>query len=235
MRERILKHLPAAGFVLPGILLLTSCSTAPLTTGEQAEKIAMCRQQLPAAQRIRTESVSMGCVASLAFNKMIGSNNPTPLLCFAGGTSGFLLGESIAERKCTYLTLEQQLDGEITHAQKMNGGFQTVFAQQAKELAQYQAQAAALADSKAEDAARRTQLEQLSRGLQNQLEQDDQLLQQTRAEFRFKQETLEATRSLQQQDKHDRLLTEIRALQASIKNLQANNQKLLQVKDTLTL
>nr|HPQ97398.1 hypothetical protein [Thiolinea sp.] len=101
--------------------------------------------------------------------------------------------------------------------------------------AQYQAQAAALADSKAEDAARRTQLEQLSRGLQNQLEQDDQLLQQTRAEFRFKQETLEATRSLQQQDKHDRLLTEIRALQASIKNLQANNQKLLQVKDTLTL
>ncbi|HPE60824.1 MAG: hypothetical protein KDI15_08490 [Thiothrix sp.] len=235
MRESVLKHLLTAGSVLPGILLLTSCSSTPPATGDQAEKIAMCKQQLPAARRIHTESVSMGCAASLAFNKMIGSNNPTPLLCFAGGTSGYLLGESIAERKCSYLTLEQQLDGEIAHAQKMNSGFQIVFAQQAKDLARYQAQAAALADSKAEDAARRTQLEQLNHGLQNQLDQDSRLLQQTRDEFRFKQETLETTRSLQQQDKSDKLLTEIRALQTGIKSLQANNQKLLQVKDNLTL
>ena len=204
-------------------------------TKAQAEQINQCKAELPVSKKVKMQSVTSGCLMSVAVSKMTGSNNPAPMLCLAGGTSGFLLGESIAERKCGYITLEEQLDGEISHAAKMNAGFSVVFMQQEMALKKHELSAAGLSTQKASDEQGQVALSAFEQKLVEQLKQDQALLANTQNEFRFKRETLEKSRKLKQQEKEDKLLAEIRALQKSIKVLQENRLKLARLKNSLTL
>ncbi len=214
--------------------LLVGCSTMGSGMDEkQVAAIQMCQQKLPVSDKIKLQSVSMGCVASMAFYKAIGSNNPAPMLCMAGGASGFLFGESIAERKCAYITQEDQLKGEIAHAKKMNTGFAIVFAQQSQELAAFELMVAGLRGQQADAAARREQMTKLESGLADQMANDQAMLKQVNDEFRFKQKTLVESKSLQKQDQEDALLAEIRALQKNVKQLQENNVKFAKLKQSL--
>lgn len=209
-------------------LALGSCATAPrYLTDEQAAKVQACKSTLPSSKRLKIEAVSTGCMASFAFNRMINSKDPSPLLCIAGGTTGFLLGESIAQRKCSYLTLQQQVDGEIAHAAKINAGMVQVFAQQAKDLALFGGLATSLSAQKASDEKQQQALSSFADSLNQQIRKEQVLLTTLRDEISFKRETLGKGQSLKQQEKEDKLLEEINSLQESIARLQKNYSKLV--------
>ena len=137
--------------VIVSAALMSACSTTSHLTEAQVAQIKMCKSQLPVSKRLQLESVSTGCIVSYPIKRMINDKDPSPLLCLAGGASGFLLGESIAERKCAYLSKEQQLDGEIAHVEKLNQGMTTIFAQQSKDLKAFEGSAASLTQQKRAD------------------------------------------------------------------------------------
>ena len=218
--------------VVYGSALVGCASTAPIDE-KRANAIQMCKQNLPINDKIKLQSISVGCMASLALSKAIGSNNPAPLICIAGGASGFLFGESIAERKCGYITQADQLNGEIAHAKKMNAGFVIVLAQQTTDLAAFELMVAGLRSQQAADATQAAQKAQVEASLAEQVAHDKQVFKQVQEEFRFKQKTLAASRPLKQQAKEDELLAEIKALEKNLKQLQASDAKFIQLRQNL--
>lgn len=218
--------------VLGGSLI--GCTTTTPMDEKRAQAIQICKQNLPTNDKIKLQSVSFGCMASMAFSKAIGSNNPAPLLCMAGGASGFLFGESIAERKCGYITQADQLNGEIAHAKKMNAGFAMVFAQQTTELSKFELILSGLRNQQTVDAAQTAQKTQLAASLSEQVANDQVIFKQAQEEFRFKQKTLADSKRLKQQAKEDELMAEIRALQKNLKTLQENNAKFSQMRQDLS-
>ena len=219
--------------VVLGVAFMSACSAPSKLTREQAEQVEMCKSQLPLSKKIKLQSVTSGCMLSMAFNKMIGSNNPAPMICMAGGGAGLLFGESIAERKCGYMTLENQLDGEIAHAEKMNAGFSIVFAQQALDLKQYEMMASGLAAQKASDEKSLAEKEAFRKQLDEQLAKEWDILKASREEVQFKTETLQKSKALARKEKEEKLQEEIKALRSSIKTLQENTAKLARVKNSL--
>ncbi|MFZ1342553.1 hypothetical protein [Thiothrix eikelboomii] len=213
---------------------LIGCTTTTPIDEKRAHAIQMCKQKLPANDKIKLQSVSFGCMASMAFSKAIGSNNPAPLLCMAGGASGFLFGETIAERKCSYVTQTDQLNGEIAHAKKMNAGFTMVFAQQTTELSKFELMLSGLRNQQAVDAAQAAQKANLAASLAEQVANDQIIFKQAQEEFRFKQKTLADSKRLKQQVKEDELMAEIQALQKNLKTLQENNAKFSQLRQDLS-
>lgn len=214
--------------------ILTGCATATPIDEKRANAIQMCKQNLPANDKIQLQSVSFGCMASMAFSKAIGSNNPAPLLCMAGGASGFLFGESIAERKCSYVTQADQLNGEIAHAKKMNASFAMVFAQQTTELSKFELLLTGMRSQQVADAAQREQKAKLAASLNEQVANDQVIFKRVQEEFRFKQKTLTDSKRLKQQPKEEELLAEIQALQKNLKTLQENNAKFSQLRQDLS-
>lgn len=214
------------------IVLFTSitagCSSVPENTTEHSatdrEKIAQCKLQIPDQDRVKKEAVSSGCILGLAAWKAIGQNNPASLICMAGGGAGFLLGDSIAERKCHYITLEEQLDGEIAHASSMNSKFSIYLLQSKKDLALSQLQVDALVAQQKTGKANAVQQTTLKQTLSKQLEKERLTMKQVQAEYRFKQETQKQAR--QSQDKANKLLAEIRMLQTNIHQLRETEAKL---------
>jgi len=213
--------------------ILTACATTATIDENRAYAIQMCKQNLPVAQKIKLQSVSIGCMASLALSKAIGSNNPASLICMAGGASGFLLGESIAERKCGYITQADQLNGEIAHTKQMNAGFAVVMAQQTTDLAAFELMVAGLRSQQTAAASQTTQKAQLEASLNTQIDNDRLVFKQVQEEFKFKQQTLAASKPLKQKTKEDELLTEIRALEKNLKQLQASNAKFNRLRQNL--
>lgn len=209
--------------------LLVGCATVAPVDEQRAQAIQACKQKIPAAEKIQVQSVSMGCMASMAFSKAIGSNNPAPLICMAGGASGFLLGESITERKCNYATQAEQLDGELAHAKKMNAGFAIVLAQKSTELSALELMAQGLKQQQAAASAQTEQSKHLEASINADIADNQTLLKQARDEFKFKQQTLAASKGLKQQATEDELLAEIRALQKNLKQLQESNAKFNQL------
>ncbi|MFZ1386077.1 MAG: hypothetical protein WBP46_01865 [Thiolinea sp.] len=212
---------------------LTACSTTAPLDEQSANAIQMCKRNLPVSDKLKLQSVSVGCMASMALSKAIGSNNPVPLICMAGGASGFLLGESIAERKCSYITQADQLNGEIAHAKKMNAGFVVVLAQQTTELSAFELMLTELRNQQLAAAAQVEQKAALEASLTEQVAKDQMILKQVQDEFRFKQKTLADTKRLNQQAKANELLTEIQALQKNLKQLQETNAKFNRLRQDL--
>lgn len=214
-------------------LSLFGCATTTQFDEKRTHAIQMCKQNLPANDKIKLQAVSSGCIASFALSKAIGSNNPAPLICMAGGTSGWLLGESIAERKCAYVTQSDQLKGEIAHAKQMNTSFAIVLAQQATELAAFELMLAGLQQQQVAQTSQLQQKQALETSLSDQITKDQQLYKQIQDEFRFKQKTLADSKVLKQTSEEGKLLIEIQALQKNLKQLQASNTKFNRLRQRL--
>lgn len=212
---------------------LFGCATTTSLDEQRSHKIQMCKQNLPASDKIKVQAASTGCIASFAFSKAIGSNNPAPLICMAGGASGLLLGESIAERKCAYVTQADQLKGEIAHAKQMNTGFAIVLAQQATELAAFESMLTGLQQQHAAQTNQLQQKQAVEANLTEQITKDQLLYKQLQDEFRFKQKTLADSKVLKQASQEADLLTEIQALQKNMKQLQASNAKFNRLRQSL--
>lgn len=214
-------------------LSLFGCSTTTALDEKRAHTIQMCKQNLPASDKIKLQAVSTGCIASFAVSKAIGSNNPAPLICMAGGASGFLLGESIAERKCAYVTQADQLKGEIAHAKQMNTGFAMILAQQATELAAFELMLTGLKQQQAAQTRKSQQQQALEASLNEQIAKDQLIYQQVQEEFRFKQKTLAASKRLKPSSQEADLRAEIQALQKNLKQLQASHAKFTRLRQSL--
>ncbi len=111
-------------------LVITACSSQEAPS----KSVQACLDELPNSQLIKQQAVTTGCVVTAALWKAIGQDNPASLVCLAGGGAGFLIGKSIAERKCHYRIAEEQIEGEIAHAKKVNLGFTMLFLQTSESL-----------------------------------------------------------------------------------------------------
>lgn len=224
--------------VVCGMLFITACTSntqKPEESASRQQEIQSCKDNLPASKRIKRESITFGCLATLAFWKSIGQENPAALICAAGGGAGFLLGESVAERKCEYLDLASQLDGEIAHAGKLNSTFGLFFLEQESNLKLQQAKAEALTSQTQQKTTNKTAQESLHKDLASQLEKEKYVLAQLQEERQFKQETInEAKAAHLEQAKTDQLLTEIKVLLKNIKKLRANTQILADINDSIS-
>jgi hypothetical protein len=208
--------------------LIVGCSALPekvALTAEQAKSIEVCQVALPASKKIKKEAVTMGCLATLGFWKAIGQENPGALMCVAGGASGFLLGKSIAERKCAYLTLADQVDGEISHTAKMNGMFPLFFQEQNMQVALIKAQAKGVLAQYQQGQADKKSLEKMHESLAKQLQKEKQFLVQVQENSQFKQETSLKAKPKSigiSEEKQAALSAEIRALIQHIRKLREN-------------
>lgn len=220
------------------MLFITACTSnthKPEESASHKQAIQACKDNLPASKKIKRDSITFGCLATLAFWKSIGQENPAALICAAGGGAGFLLGESVAERKCEYLDLASQLDGEIAHTSKLNSTFGLFFLEQESNLKLQQAKAEALNSKTQQTATSKAALESLQKDLASQLEKEKYVLAQLQEERQFKQETInEAKTAHLEQAKTDQLLTEIKALLKNIKKLRENTQVLADINDNLS-
>lgn len=211
-------------------ILITGCSgnpTKPQPTPQQIAAIAQCKSSLPSNKRIKKESITYGCLATLGFWKAIGQDNPAAMICAAGGGTGFLLGESVAERKCEYLDLASQLDGEIANTSQVNTKFGFFFMEQDMKLKANKSQADALLKQNQQETATRLARQNLHQQLSGELEKENRLLTQLYAEHGFKQQTLNEAKAAQQdQQKTDQLKAEIDSLRKNIKKLRDNNHEL---------
>lgn len=218
-------------------ILIAGCSTAPSKSQQTPQQIAdidQCKSSLPSNKRIKKESITYGCLATLGFWKAIGQENPAAMICAAGGGAGFLLGDSIAERKCEYLDIASQLDGEIAHTSQVNTKFGFFFMEQDMQLKVHKSQAGALLQQNKQAAETQLAQQNLHQQLSGELEQENRLLAQLYTEHGFKQQTLnKAIAAKQDQHKIDQLKTEIDTLRKNIKKLRENNQELKTINASL--
>ena len=224
------------------ISILAGCSTTGVLPPEQKrsaieqEQIAQCKKNVPDQDRVQKEAVTTGCITTMVAWRAIGQNNPAALICMVGGGTGFLLGESIAERKCAYLTEEERLNGEIAHASSMNSKFAIYSLQSKKDLALYEKQIKTLAAQRQAEAANSAEQEKLKQSLAKQLAKERQTIKQVQDEQRFKQATLQEARQKAKQasvEKADKLEAEIRILQKNIRQMQEAASKLQDYSDLL--
>ncbi|WMP16592.1 hypothetical protein [Thiothrix lacustris] len=231
-----INHASKITSIILALSVSAGCSmnaTKSTITPEQEKDIQACKTNLPSSKKIKKEAVTYGCLASLAFWKAIGQENPAALMCVAGGGAGFVLGDSVAERKCSYLNIANQLDGEIAHTSKTNGTFALFFIEQDLNLKLQQAQAEALLTAKEKASADKVALQKMQESLTEQLEKEQYLLTQMQEERQFKQETVnKAKQAKLEKEKIDMLTNEIKSLIDNIKKLRENNKSLRDIKET---
>jgi len=116
-------------------IFATACSSKQVSsvndqdiTQAQKQKIEQCKENTPSSKKIKKEAVAFSCIASLAISRLVGRHDHKALICVAGGAAGYLIGSSVAERKCEYSVKDNQLEGELSHAHDMKKKFATYMA-----------------------------------------------------------------------------------------------------------
>lgn len=222
---------------LLSVSMISACSTTSSTTkltSEQQQQVQMCKQSVPASKKVKKEAVTWGCLATLAMWKSIGQENPAAMICAAGGGAGFLIGDSIAERKCEYLTLESQLDGEIAHAAKMNRSFGFYLIEQGLSLKLTKAQAEGVLKQYEDGKQDQKALAAAQETLKKQIGKEQELLATIQQERQYKYSTLvKARQDKLEEGNQEKLQIEIVALLDNIKNMQENTQVLTKLSHEL--
>lgn len=215
--------------LLSSLFILSACSqqTAP-TEGVQA-----CLDKLPNSKLIKKQAVTTGCLLTAGFWKAIGQDNPASLVCMAGGGSGFLLGKSVAERKCSYRIIGDQIDGEIAHAQKVNLGFSMLLIEKAQNLATQEATVASLLAQHKAGQANLVYTKTVKQDIAEAAKSERQLVNTLMKEAAFKRKTLNESRRLNKKDKTDSLQKEVILLTKNIKTLRKANIKLYRLENQL--
>lgn len=207
------------------VFVLSACSTQTVTTPE----VAACKANIPLKKRITVKAVPTSCIVTAALYKSVGYEDPSILLCLAGGATSFLLGDSIETRRCSYRVFEDQLNGEIAHAQKMNKGFDVLFAQKAKEYKGYETQVKTVAQLQKVNEQETQQKKQVTKNLDAVIRKETEFTRTISEEVAFKTQTLKQSQQQKKTDYSERektLLKEIQLLHQQIKRLRAENEKL---------
>ncbi len=210
------------------ISLLTACSTQQLVQKEnitqaQSQKIQQCKDNTPSSQKIKKEAVAFSCIASLAFSRMIGQSNPKALICVAGGAAGFLFGNSVAERKCEYSVLNNQLEGELAHASKMKENFSPYLLNLENKLNKQSSQVAALTSLAEKGKADQSSVVFVQNKILKNLSKQRGMLKTLNQERMTKVETINMAQSRHRDIETIRKLqTEVRSLLKNIKKMQQN-------------
>lgn len=220
--------------VVCSMMFVAACSSSPQKPEESAsrqQEIQACKDRLPASKKIRQDSIILGCAGPSIIGRLMDRKT---YACVVGSGAGFLLGESIAERKCEYLNLTAQLDGEIAHTNQLNSNFGSVLADQESQLKRQQAEAKALTTNTQTASSNQAALTNLQKNLTNQLAKEKNTLAQLQEEQQFKQETVNQAQAAHlEQAKTDRLTAEINILRKNIEKLRVNNQALLHINNNL--
>lgn len=218
--------------------LLVSCSNqVAVGNGDLnlAEKnsIKQCTSNLPASKKIKLQAVSAGCVASLALSKALGQSNPAALICMAGGAAGYMLGKSVAERKCGYISAEKQIQSELAHSRKVNANFANLLMEQQKNIRALDSKAADLLSEQQQGLNKRQELLQLQKQLKRTIAKESYLLQQFTEETQFKMQTINIIPKNNVAIQNS-LLTEIHSLQKSILKMRINQNTLEKINHIVT-
>lgn len=220
--------------IVCSMMLITACSNSPQKPKESAsrqQEIQACKNNLPASKKIKQDSIVLGCAGPSIIGRLMDHKT---YACVVGSGAGFLLGESVAERKCEYLNLAAQLDGEIAHTNQLNSNFNSVLQEQESKLKRQQAEAKALTANTQTAASNQSALASLQKDLNSQLAKERNTLAQLQEEQQFKQETVNQAQAAHlEQAKTDRLTAEINTLRKNIEKLRVNNQALLNINSSL--
>ena len=231
---RPLKPLP----LLLTASILTGCSNQvspgnDLTIAEK-NSIQQCINNLPASKKIKLQAVSTSCITTFAISKAIGQNNPAALICMAGGTAGFMLGKSVAERKCSYISAEKQIQSELTHAKKINSNFSNLFIEQEKNIRGLDARAVYLLNQQHQGHNKQQELLQLQQQLKKSIAKENTLLQQLTEDVQIKSQTINIASKKSTRDNQENLLTEVKSLQKSILRMRTNQNTLKKINYLVT-
>ncbi len=225
---RTIKQFSGVCILLISLLSVVACSSQQLVQKEgitqvQRQKIQQCRDNTPSSQKIKKESVALSCIASLAFSRMIGQTNPKALICVAGGAAGFLFGSSVAERKCEYSVLDNQLEGELAHASGMQKKFGSYLSDLGSKLNKQTSQVAALSTLARQGKADQSSVVFVQNKILKNLSKQRGMLKTLNQERMTKVDTINMAQSRHQDIETIRKLqTEVRSLLRNIKNMQQN-------------
>lgn len=212
---------------------LSACTTQPVTT----PKIEACKAQVPLNKRTAIKAIPTSCLVKAAIYQSIGKEDPSILMCAAGGAAGFMLGDSIDTRRCGYRVFEEQLNGEIAHAKKMNRNFSLLLIQKTQQLHSQKAQITTLQKQKDSNQLSLQQKKHVAKSLGKTL-QDEQAFSNTlQQELSFKSKTLQQSKKAQKDDYLERekdLLQEITLLRQNIEKLRLENEKLSKLQAQLS-
>lgn len=218
--------LPSTFFIL---IVLSACSSQEKTS----ESVQVCLDKLPNSQLVKKQGVTTSCMVTAALWKAIGQDNPASLVCLAGGGAGFLIGSSIAERKCHYRIAEEQLDGEISHAKKVNFGFNMLFLQKSEQIMMQKMTIESLKAQHKEGQASLVYLNGVKKDTAKITQQERRLVNRLKKEIAFKNKTLNSSKRLNKKEKIEHLRKEIILLNKNINLLRKENQKLYRLENQL--
>lgn len=230
---RITKNISGITLLLSLLSVVAGCSSQQLVQKEgitqvQKEQIQQCRDNTPSSQKIKKESVAFSCIASLAFSRLIGQHNPKALICVAGGAAGFLFGNSVAERKCEYSVLDNQLEGELAHASGMQKKFKTYLSDLGSKLDKQSAQVTALSTLAKQGKADQSSVVYVQNKILKNLSKQRGLLKNLTQERITKVDTIKIAQS-----RHKNIET-IRKLQNEVRSLLQNIKKMKQNRLAIT-
>jgi hypothetical protein len=211
-------------------LLITACSSQKVPS----KSVQACLDELPNSQLIKQQAVTTSCLVTAGLWKSIGQDNPASLICLAGGGAGFLLGKSIAERKCHYHIAEEQIKGEITHAQKVNLGFSFLFLQKSESLLKQKLVVSSLVAQHKERNINLVYLNSAKKEMAAVTRSERKLVNILLKEMAFKQNTLKISRRLNKKDQATALKKEIMLLNKNIKLFRKENLKLFRLENKLS-
>lgn len=210
-----------------------ACTTQPATSPE----IEACKAKIPVTKRTAIKAIPTSCLVKAALYKSIGKDDPSILMCAAGGAAGFMLGDSVDTRRCSYRIFEDQLNGEIAHTKKMNGNFATLLSQKQQQLSSQQAQIATLQQQKEHKQQSLQQKQATAKNLDRVVQEEKQFAQTLQQELAFKSQTLQQSKQAQKEDYLEReqaLTKEITLLRQNIKKLRLENEKLSKLQAQLS-
>ena len=219
--------------LLVGVMLFT---LSACTTQQQvpSESVQACVDKLPNSQLIKKQAVTTGCIVSAAIWKATGIGNPTVLICLAGGGAGYLIGKSVAERKCGYRIAGKQLASEIAHIQRINRNFPVLFMGKSKQLATQQAMVASLLTRRNEGKAKLAFISAVKKKIIEAIKNERYLVSSLSQEASFKASILATSMQLNNTDKTKSLQKEIALLHKNIRLLREENKKLYLLENKLS-
>jgi hypothetical protein len=211
------------------ITLLSACSSQE----KASERVQVCLDKLSNSQLVKKQAITTSCIVTAGLWKAIGQDNPASLICLAGGGAGFLIGSSIAERKCHYRIAEEQLDGEISHAKKVNFGFNMLFLQKSEQIMLQTMTVESLKAQHKEGQASLVYLKSVKEDTAKITKKERQLVNTLKKEVAFKNATLNKSKQLNKKEKIKSLRKEIILLNKNINLLRKENQKLYRLENQL--
>lgn len=227
-------------------LILSSC-TADVTlqglTEQQKSQARQCRASTPQSKKIQRNGSVLGCLSSLALSRMAGFEQSATLICASGGLAGYLIGHNVAERRCEYITLERQLDGEIRHLEQMNQRFELLLLEQQANLRLLDDTVKGLAEKQKQSQKHRfsqadlAQKDKLLSQVIDRLVEERYVLDQLEVEQIFTEETLQKAQrqgdAISRKTEVKRLEQNLVLLKQNIAKVDSNNDALLKINTLL--